>query len=83
LLPELLLFELLPGLLLLALFARTGSINRIAVKMAATMVITACFLHFSVNMAILLSFYFNTPSKLLCTELLPLIGTAMTPGNGI
>ena len=49
--------------LLLALFAKTGSISRIAVKMAATVVITTCFLHFSVNMVILLSLYFNTPSK--------------------
>ena len=64
LLLELLLLEpLLREPLLLALFAKTGSISRIAVKMAATVVITTCFLHFSVNMVILLSLYFNTPSK--------------------
>ena len=81
LLPELLLLELLPRELLFALFARTGSISRIAVKMAATRVITTCFLHFSVNMAILLCFTFNSLYITALSELPSLRGADLTCGN--
>jgi len=65
------------------LFAKRGSAARIRAITAAIREITTCFWHFSVNMILLLSFTFvilhiNAPS-----ELLPLIGAAMTSGNTV